>query len=81
LPKFIDRYPEVEVRVQVNDRIVDLVDDGIDLAVRIAQLKDSSLIARRLAPNHRAIVATPEYLKTWGIPKNSEDLLQHALIT
>ena len=81
LPKFIDRYPEVEVRVQVNDRIVDLVDDGIDLAIRIAQLKDSSLIARRLAPNHRSIVATPEYLKTWGIPKNPEDLLQHALIT
>ena len=72
LPKFIDRYPEVEVRVQVNDRIVDLVDDGIDLAIRIAQLKDSSLIARRLAPTHRSIVATPEYLKTWGIPKTQK---------
>jgi DNA-binding transcriptional LysR family regulator len=81
LPKFIDRFPEVEVQVQVNDRIVDLVDDGIDLAIRIAQLKDSSLIARRLAPNHRLIVATPEYLKTWGIPERPEDLLQHALIT
>lgn len=81
LPKFIDRFPEVEVQVQVNDRIVDLVDDGIDLAIRIAQLKDSSLIARRLAPNHRLIVATPEYLKTWGIPDRPEDLLQHALIT
>jgi DNA-binding transcriptional LysR family regulator len=81
LPKFIDRYPEVEVQVQVNDRIVDLVDDGIDLAIRIAQLKDSSLIARRLAPNHRSIVATPEYLKTWGIPERPEDLPQHALIT
>ena len=81
LPKFIDRYPEVEVQVQVNDRIVDLVDDGIDLAIRIAQLKDSSLIARRLASNHRSIVATPEYLKIWGIPEWPEDLLQHALIT
>ena len=81
LPKFIDRYPEVELQVQVNDRIVDLVDDGIDLAIRIAQLKDSSLIARRLASNHRSIVATPEYLKTWGIPERPEDFLQHALIT
>jgi DNA-binding transcriptional LysR family regulator len=81
LPRFIDRYPEVEVQVQVNDRIVDLVDDGIDLAIRIAQLKDSSLIARRLAPNHRSIVATPDYLKIWGIPERPEDLLGHALIT
>ena len=81
LPKFIDRYPEVELQVQVNDRIVDLVDDGIDLAIRIAQLKDSSLIARRLASNHRSIVATPEYLRTWGIPERPEDFLQHALIT
>jgi DNA-binding transcriptional LysR family regulator len=81
LPKFIDRYPEVEVQVEVNDRIVDLVDNGIDLAIRIAQLKDSSLIARRLASNHRSIVATPEYLKTWGIPVIPEDLLQHTLIT
>jgi len=81
LPQFLDRYPEVEVQVQVNDRIVDLVDEGIDLAIRIAQLKDSSLIARRLAPNHRSIVATPEYLKTWGIPRCPDDLLDHALIT
>ena len=81
LPLFIDRYPEVEVLVQVNDRVADLVDEGIDLAIRIAQLKDSSLIARRLASNHRSIVATPEYLKTWGIPECPDDLLQHALIT
>ena len=81
LPKFIDRYPEVEVQVQVTDRIVDLVDDGIDLAIRIAPLKDSSLIARRLAPNHRSIVAAPEYLKIRGIPGSPEDLLQHALVT
>jgi len=81
LPRFLDRNPEVEIQVHVNDRIVDLVDEGIDLAIRIAQLKDSSLIARRLAPNHRSIVATPEYLKTWGMPESPEDLLEHALIT
>ncbi len=81
LPAFVNRYPEIELQVHVNDRIADLVDEGIDLAIRIAQLKDSSLIARRLAPNHRSIVATPEYLKNWGIPKRPEDLFQHSLIT
>ena len=59
VPSFIDRYPEVQVQVLISDRIVDLVDEGVDLAIRIAQLRDSSLIARRLAPNHRAIVASP----------------------
>ena len=81
LTAFIDRYPEVEVQVLVNDRIVDLVDEGIDLAIRIAHLKDSSLIARRLAPNHRAIVASPNYLKTWGTPKTIDDLGDYSLIT
>ena len=81
LPKFLKRYPEVEVRVQVSDRVVDLVDEGIDLAIRIAHLRDSSLIARRLAANHRSLVATPDYLKKNGIPKHPEDLMQHQLIT
>ena len=81
LPRFIDRHPEVELQLHVNDRIVDLVDEGVDLAIRIAHLKDSSLIARRLAPNHRSIVATPEYLKNWGIPRSPDDLLHHALVT
>jgi DNA-binding transcriptional LysR family regulator len=81
LPKFIDLYPEVEFEVQVNDRIVDLVDEGVDLAIRISQLKDSSLTARRLVSSYRSIVATPEYLKTWGIPESPADLLQHTLIT
>jgi DNA-binding transcriptional LysR family regulator len=81
VPSFIDRYPEVQVQVLISDRIVDLVDEGVDLAIRIAQLRDSSLIARRLAPNHRAIVASPEYLKTWGIPERPEDVRGHAAIT
>jgi DNA-binding transcriptional LysR family regulator len=74
-------FPEVEVQVQVNDRVVDLVDEGIDLAIRISQLKDSSLIARRLAPNRRYIAATPEYLERNGTPKSVDDLKDHRLIT
>ena len=81
LPKFLDMFPEVEVQVQVNDRVVDLVDEGIDLAIRISQLKDSSLIARRLAPNRRYIAATPEYLERNGTPKSVDDLKDHRLIT
>ena len=81
LPQFIELYPEVSVQVQVNDRIADLVDEGLDLAIRIAHLKDSSLIARRLAPNHRSIVATPDYLKRRGIPECPDDLLEHDLVT
>ena len=81
LPSFLKLYPEVEVRVQLSDRVVDLVDEGIDLAIRIAHLKDSSLIARRLAANHRSLVATPDYLEKNGTPEHPEDLMQHQLIT
>lgn len=81
LANFIDRYPEVQIQMLVNDRIVDMVDEGIDLAIRIAQLKDSSLIARKLAPNTRSLVASPEYLERWGAPQRLEELNDHALIT
>ncbi|MEQ8334283.1 LysR family transcriptional regulator [Nisaea sp.] len=81
LPEFLDRYPEVEVQLLVNDRVVDLVDEGIDLAIRIAQLKDSSLIARKLAVNHRMIVASPDYVKKWGQPETPDQLSDHSLIT
>ena len=81
LPEFLNRYPEVEVQLLVNDRVVDLVDEGIDLAIRIAQLKDSSLIARKLAVNHRVIVASPDYLKKWGQPQTPDQLNDHSLIT
>ena len=81
LPGFIDRFPEVQVQLLVADRLVDLVEEGVDLAIRIAQLKDSSLIARKLAPNHRKLVAAPSYLEKWGVPAKPEDLADHALIT
>jgi DNA-binding transcriptional LysR family regulator len=81
LPAFLDRYPEVQVQLLVADRLVDLVEEGMDLAIRIAQLKDSSLIARKLAPNHRKLVAAPGYVEKWGMPKRPEDLQDHALIT
>lgn len=81
LPAFVDRFPEVQIQLLVADRLVDLVEEGVDLAIRIAQLKDSSLIARKLAPNHRKLVASPEYLKRWGTPGKPRDLNDHALLT
>jgi len=81
LPSFIARFPDVEVQLLVNDRIVDLVDEGIDLAIRISVLKDSSLIVRKLANNVRSIVAAPEYLASHGRPHVPDELTQHTLLT
>ena len=81
LLKFLGKHPEVKVEVGANDRITDLIEEGLDLAIRNTQLKDSTLIARRLASNHRSIMATSSYLKTWGISNNPSDLMNHDLIT
>lgn len=81
LPTFIDRFPEVQVQLLVSDRLVDMVEEGVDLAIRIAQLKDSSLIARKLAPNHRKLVASPDYLKRWGTPVKPENVNDHAVVS
>lgn len=80
LPDFMARYPEVELDVSMTDRFVDLVDEGFDLAVRIAALQDSSLIARRLAPIRLAVCASPDYLQRHGVPQLPQDLRAHACI-
>ena len=77
LPDFLFRYPEIEVDVILNDRFVDLVDEGFDVAVRIGSLEDSSLVARKLAPIRRAVCASPTYLKARGVPTSPDDLRTH----
>ena len=77
IPEFLSRYPEVEVDMIMNDRFVDLVDEGFDVAVRIARLQDSSLVARKLAPIRRAICASPVYLQARGMPDSPDDLKAH----
>jgi DNA-binding transcriptional LysR family regulator len=77
LGDFISRYPEVEIDVTLNDRFVDLVEEGFDIAVRIGNLEDSSLVARKLAPIRRAICASPNYLKARGTPASPENLKAH----
>jgi DNA-binding transcriptional LysR family regulator len=77
LPDFLACYPEVAVDLTMNDRFVDLVDEGFDVAVRIGSMKDSSLIARKLAPIRRAVCASPGYLEVRGIPQCPDDLKAH----
>lgn len=80
LAAFLERYPEIDMDVAFEDRAVDLVEDGYDLAVRIGVLADSSLIARRLAPNRRILCAAPSYLEQHGTPQSPEALAAHSCL-
>ncbi|WP_440959161.1 LysR family transcriptional regulator [Oceanicaulis sp. LC35] len=77
---FMAKWPGVEVRLEFSDRMVDLVDEGFDLGVRIGQLGDSSLIARRLAPAPLKVLASPGYLNAAGAPEHPYDLSRHDCI-
>lgn len=77
LPDFLAAYPELSVEMQLSDRTVDLIEEGFDLAIRIGQLRDSSLIARRLAPMHRVVCAAPAYLEARGRPQHPRELKDH----
>lgn len=76
----LDRYPDISVSLQLYDRIVHLIDDGIDIAVRIAHLPDSSLIAIRVGSVRRVLCASPAYLDKARRPTSPEDLGHHELI-
>ena len=80
LPDFLARYPDVEVDLTLNDRFVDIIEEGYDIAVRIGALADSSLVARRIAPIRRAICASPRYLAEHGAPRSPADLARHQCI-
>ncbi len=82
LSKFVDRYPAVDIDMDMDDRYVDLIKGGYDLAVRIASnLKDSSLIARYIAPIKMVVCASPAYLEKRGTPKKPQDISGHAILT
>lgn len=80
LKRFLDANPLVTVELVLSDAFVDVVGEGFDLAIRIADLQDSSLVAKRLAPNHRVLCATPAYLTAHGTPVTIADLARHKLI-
>lgn len=77
LPDFLFEYPELSMELVLNDRRVDLVEEGYDVALRIGRLEDSTLIARKLCPARLVTVASPDYLKKRGEPKHPGDLTGH----
>jgi DNA-binding transcriptional LysR family regulator len=74
ISQFLADNPEVEFDIDLNDRQIDLIEDNIDLAIRVGDLEDSSLIARKLASVHFAICASPEYLARYGEPRHPAEL-------
>lgn len=77
---FLDAHPQVTLDVQLADRVIDLVEEGFDLAVRIARLPDSSLVSRRLASTRLVLCAAPSYLSRYGTPQHPSELTQHAVV-
>ncbi len=75
--EFQQAHPGVSIDLQLNDRKVDIVEEGFDIALRIGHLKSSSLIAKQIAPIRLAMCASPEYLKRHGTPEKPEDLKKH----
>lgn len=74
---FCKRFPDVSVDLTLTDHFVDVIESGADVVIRVGGLSDSSLIARRLAPNRRILVASPEYLEEHGAPETPEALADH----
>jgi DNA-binding transcriptional LysR family regulator len=81
LSVFLESYPELNVELALNDRIVDLIDEGYDLALRIGELAASSLMQRRLSDIRLVTVAAPEYLERRGEPKHPSELVNHECIS
>lgn len=77
LKSFLAIYPEIKIDLILDNREIDLVAEGIDVAIRVGGLKDSALFAKPVAQSHLSIVASPSYIKRYGMPKNSRDLAQH----
>jgi len=77
LPSFLAEHRDVTVTLNLNDRVVDLIGEGVDVAIRIASLPDSNLVSVKLADNERVVVGSPAYLKRHGVPATLADLAKH----
>lgn len=80
IASFAKQYPDIHLDVSFDDRIVDIVSEGFDLVIRISELRDSTLIARRLAPCPFVVCASQEYLETHGTLNSPDDLAQHNVL-
>jgi len=81
VPRFVAEHPDVSVSLNLSDRVVDIVNEGYDCAVRVGDLPDSSLVSLRLADNRRLCVAAPAYLQRAGTPAAPADLVRHQCLT
>ena len=81
VPRFVAGHPDVSVSLNLSDRVVDIVNEGYDCAVRVGDLPDSSLVSLRLADNRRLCVAAPAYLQRAGTPAAPADLARHQCLT
>lgn len=77
---FMAAYPDLKVELLLNDRFIDPIEEGFDVTIRIADLADSSLIARKLGPGRRVLAASPEYVSSHGLPEMPSDLASHACL-
>lgn len=77
---FLERHPGIRIDIDLNDRQIDLIEENIDLAIRVGELEDSSLVARRLASVNFAICASPAYLQRFGEPRHPAELTDHEVL-
>jgi len=77
LPRFRERYPKLDIDLRLDDRIVDIIEEGIDVAIRVGELSDSRLLSRRLATNRVCAYASPAYLARRGTPEHPDQLAGH----
>lgn len=78
--EFLDAHPEITAQLSLEDRLADLIEERIDVALRIAQLENSSLICKRIGQVRRVVVASPAYLKARGTPRTPDDLARHQAV-
>jgi DNA-binding transcriptional LysR family regulator len=80
LPQFTARYPELQLEVQFNDRVIDMIAEEVDLVVRAGPVREPHLVARRVVTTRQLTCASPEYLRTHGVPLEPDDLRRHRLV-
>lgn len=80
LPDFLDKYPNIKVDIRLGDQFTDLIEEGIDITIRVGTLADSRLVAKALAPHNVGAFASPDYLKRFGTPIHPNELSEHHCI-
>ncbi len=77
IPQFLQMYPKIEINLQLEDKTIDLIEGGYDIAIRVGALPNSTLVARKLMPCRSVVCASPDYLKIQGAPMFPSELIQH----